>query len=90
MLTFEVDGGDAVEVNFDAAGRDELLRILTRLVPGDHEHLLTPSWGGGPLTEDFPNPDLSPVHKVTFQWIDDPEPVAHSATLTEQCRRSFS
>lgn len=47
MLTFEVDGGDAVEVNFDAAGRDELLRILTRLVPGDHEHLLTPSWGEG-------------------------------------------
>jgi hypothetical protein len=75
MLTFQVDGTDVVEVNFDAEGRDQLLRILTRLVPGDHEHLFTPSWGAGPLTEDFPNPDLSPVHKLSFQWIDDPVPV---------------
>jgi hypothetical protein len=76
MLTFEVDGGDVIEVNFDAAGRDDLLRVLTKLVPGDHDHLMTPSWGGDTLTEDFPNPDLSSVHKVTFQWVDELEPDA--------------
>ena len=71
MLTFEVDEGDVIEVNFDAKGREELIRVLTRLVPGDHEHLMTPSWGGDTLTEDFPNSDLTPVHQVNLQWIDE-------------------
>jgi hypothetical protein len=76
MLTFEVDGGDVIEVNFDAEGRDELIRVLTRLVPGDHEHLMTPGWGGDTLTEGFPNAEISRVHKVTFQWVDEPLPNA--------------
>jgi hypothetical protein len=69
MLTFECGEG-IVEVNLDASGLEDLLRVLERLRPGDHEHLFTPSWGGYPLTEDFANGDLVPVHQVTIQLID--------------------
>lgn len=75
MLTFEVDPAGEVEVNFDAAGREQLLFVLQRIALGDHDHLFTPSWGGDQmpehvtLSEQFPNPDLVPVHKVTFQFI---------------------
>lgn len=71
MLTFETDAAGSVEVNFDAEGRADLLAIIQRVQgPGDHEHVFTPAWGGDDLTEHFPNPDLAPIHKVTFQWVD--------------------
>lgn len=70
MLTFEYDEPGSLEVTFDAAGRDDLLRMIQHLVPGDHEHLSTPSWGGHQLTEAFPNPDLTPIHQATFAWVE--------------------
>lgn len=70
MLTFETDADGVLEVNFDAAGRDELVAIIQRVRPGDHEHVATPAWGGDSLTETFLNPDLTPIHQITFQWID--------------------
>jgi hypothetical protein len=54
MLTFEYEPDGVLEINVDAQGVRDLVDILARLQPGDHEHLSTASWGGYPLTEDFP------------------------------------
>lgn len=70
MLTIEYDPENVLEVSLDASGRDELVRVLTALQAGDHEHLFTPAWGGFPLTEDFQHPDLVPIHQVTIQMVD--------------------
>jgi hypothetical protein len=70
MLTFEYGPDNCVEIGVDAQGIQDLLEILQRLSPGDHEHLLTESWGGYPLSEEFPNADLVPIHKVTIQWYE--------------------
>lgn len=73
VLTVEYRPENVVEIKLDADGRVELIAILEKLTPGDHEHLMTPSWGGYPdqLTEEFPNSDLVSVHKVTIQWVDE-------------------
>ena len=70
MLTFEYGPNGVVEINLDAQGIQDLMSILRMLEPGDHEHLFTDAWGGYPLTEEFPNTDLVPIHKVTIQYID--------------------
>ena len=69
MLTFEYEPDNMLEVTLDAEGLEDLLRALSRLTPGDHEHLMTPAWGAYPLTGDFPNPDLIPIHKVTVTFV---------------------
>jgi hypothetical protein len=71
MLTFEYEPDNVLEVTLDAEGLQDLLLALSRLRPGDHEHLFTPAWGAYPLTEDFPNPDLTPIHKVTLTLVSD-------------------
>ena len=70
MLTFECDPQGAVEITVDADGLAELISILDRLEPGDHDHLSTSSWGGYPLTEEFPNGWPIPVHQVTVRHVD--------------------
>jgi len=69
MLTFEYGPNGVVEIAVDQDGIDDLIRVLRRLPPGDHEHLMTPSWGGYPLTEEFPNPDLTPIHQVNISHV---------------------
>jgi hypothetical protein len=71
LLTVECGDG-LVEVNVDAEGIAELISVLRRLAPGDHDHLFTGSWGGWQLTEEFPNTDLAPVHKLTIQFVEPP------------------
>ena len=71
MLTFEYDADSILEITFDADGLKDLMDILSKLQQGDHDHLSTHSWGGYPLTEDFPNPDLTPIHQVTVQYVGD-------------------
>jgi hypothetical protein len=56
-------------LNLDEAGRRNLMEILARLSPGDRDHLMTEAWGGYELTEEFPNPDLIPIHKLTIQLV---------------------
>jgi hypothetical protein len=73
MLTFEFDPDGILEVTCDEAGRVQLVSVLQRLVVGDHEHLSTPDWGGDTLTDTFPNPDLVPIHQVTFQVLSSEE-----------------
>ena len=67
FLTFEYDLEGGLEVTCDQEGRDYLIAVLARIASGDHEHLSTPAWGGDQLTDDFPNPDLAPIHQVTIQ-----------------------
>lgn len=73
-LTFEVDPDGALEVTFDEAGRQQLLSLLERMPPGEHDHLWTPSWGGDQvpellsLSEEFSNPELTPIHKVSLRF----------------------
>ena len=69
MLTFEYEPDNMLEVTLDAEGLEDLLLALSRLRPGDHHHLFTPAWGAYPLTEDFPNLDLIPIHKVTVSFV---------------------
>lgn len=71
MLTFEYEPDHMLEVTLDAEGMEDLLLALSRLTPGDHDHLFTPDWGTHPLTNDFPNPDLVPIHKVTISFVGD-------------------
>lgn len=54
MLRFEYNIQDtSVEIFMDAEGRDLLISRLQKLrVPGDHDHLMTPSWSGWELSED--------------------------------------
>ncbi|MCC7044372.1 MAG: immunity protein 32 [Acidobacteria bacterium] len=57
LLTIEVARTETptsveVAICFDDDGLDELVRLLSRLKGRrDHEHLMTPSWGGAELTE---------------------------------------
>jgi hypothetical protein len=67
FLTFEYDREGALEVTCDQDGRNYLITLLGRIASGDHEHLSTPAWGGDQLSEEFPNPDLAPIHQVTIQ-----------------------
>lgn len=75
-LTFEYGPANVLEITLDPDGLEELKEVLARLTVGDHEHLFTPSWGGYPLTEDFPNPDLEPIHQVTIS-LDEPRSDTH-------------
>ncbi len=54
LLTFELTKeGDCVEIHADPAGLKLLLGALEKVLrSGQHEHLMTPSWGGSELSED--------------------------------------
>jgi len=73
MLTVEYQPDNVIEIMLDDEGMTILMERLASLVPGDHVHLFTPAWGGEELTEDFPRPELIPVHQVTIQMIDEAE-----------------
>ncbi len=55
ILTFEVpQGGSQVEIHGNEEGLQELCRIIQRLLKAhgnEHEHLFTPEWGGGELSQ---------------------------------------
>ena len=68
MLTFEYNENDAtLEVFFDAQGRRQLISVLERIqAPGDHEHLMTPSWSGYELSEKVHSKDNKYLNMVTL------------------------
>lgn len=71
MLMFEYEPDAVLEITADVVGLQELQAILSRLEADDHEHLMTEAWGGHGLTEDFPNPNLVPIHQVTIDRVGD-------------------
>lgn len=71
MLTFEItEEGDEIEIHGDREGLVSLLRaISTVLESGDHDHLMSPSWGGKELAEEKQGETNDLVNKVSiYSW----------------------
>jgi hypothetical protein len=68
LLTFELSAsGDHMEIHGDIAGLRELSRTLERIIETrQHEHLMTPSWGGSELTEEVQGEGARLLNKVTI------------------------
>jgi hypothetical protein len=59
-----------VEIFLDCQGLQELVTQLGHLkTHGDHIHLLTESWGGGPLTEDKQVSANALVHHLRITYL---------------------
>ena len=73
MLTFEYEEEHGtLEIVCDEEGRDLLRRYIDWLkLPGDHEHLMTPSWSGSELTEELQStaPGRKLIHMVTIHLV---------------------
>lgn len=54
LLTFELtQTGDTVEIHADLVGLTRLIKTLQNVLErGEHEHLMTPRWGGAELSEE--------------------------------------
>ena len=68
MLTFEVVGDSELEIHGDAKGLESLMRTLSRVLETkEHEHLMTPAWGGNELGENAQRADAQLINKVTIR-----------------------
>jgi Immunity protein 32 len=68
LLTFEIVGDDEVEIHGDVEGLRDLIRSLTHVIEtGEHDHLMTPSWGGTELSEEPQKEGAKLVNKVTIR-----------------------
>lgn len=68
LLTFEVVGDGELEIHGNTEGLQALISSLRRVVEsGEHDHLMTPSWGGTELTEEPQKEGSRLVHKVTIR-----------------------
>ncbi|PJZ65557.1 hypothetical protein CH371_11490 [Leptospira wolffii] len=73
LLTFELSPErDLLDIHCDAAGLEQLILTLSRLRnKRDHEHLMTPSFGGNELSEDVQSNGSHLLHMVTIHnWND--------------------
>jgi hypothetical protein len=71
LLSFELSkDGDELNVHCDDAGLAKLLSVLSKLEEkAQHEHLMTPSWGGSELSEEPQAADSQLLNKVTIhKW----------------------
>jgi len=65
-------GRDSIEIHANEPGLQDLIEILLKLknsLPvksSEHEHLMTPSWGGMELTEEKQSKDSTLINKVTI------------------------
>jgi hypothetical protein len=68
ILTFELSAdGYQLDIHGDAAGLQDLLQKLQGVIRShNHEHLMTPSWGGDELTEETQGKDARLINKVTI------------------------
>ncbi len=73
LLTFEVaEDMDSIEIHANQQGLQDLIDRLLRLknsLPGkssEHEHLMTPAWGGTELTQEKQGKDNTLINKVTI------------------------
>ena len=73
MLTIQYEADNVLEIFCDDEGRDRLVEVLGRLSVGDHDHLMTPAWGGYEISEEFPVAGLTPIHKVTISLVAGPD-----------------
>jgi len=67
MLSFEYQPDGIVEIFMDDAGKEQLLAVLSRMRQnGDHEDLMTVSWGAGELEQTTHKPENTVVNMVTI------------------------
>lgn len=68
FLTFECDSErEQVEIYANKAGLECLIKTLCSLRDNDsndHEHLMSPEWGGAELSVESQNPQFSLIHHV--------------------------
>ncbi len=71
-VTFEYNSDEEkLEIHGSASALKELARLIHDLAErgSDHEHLMTPSWGGAELAEDRQGKSNELVHHVkVFCW----------------------
>ncbi len=67
ILTFELlEGKDQLELHCNEEGLVLLIECLTKVLrTGEHEHLMTSSWGGSELTEEAQGIGNQLINKVT-------------------------
>lgn len=75
ILTFELSAdGDELEIHGDITGLKDLSRVIQRAIDAhEHEHLMTPSWGGNELTEECQGKSSRLINKVTIHIWDNTE-----------------
>jgi hypothetical protein len=73
LLTFELaEEMDAIEIHVNQQGLQDLIDRLLKLKKSlngsssEHEHLMTPNWGGAELTEEKQGKDSTLINKVTI------------------------
>lgn len=71
LLTFEISpDGDELDIHCDIEGLKYLAKVLSKLEnEPDHEHMMTPKWGGTELSEEKQAEDTKLLNKVTIhRW----------------------
>lgn len=70
LLTFEVNEDcDQIEIHGNQEGFLELIEALNRVMSGSqHEHLMTPAWGGIELSEERQGEAGRLINKVTVHF----------------------
>lgn len=67
MLSFEQTQDGTIEIFMDDTGKKFLLAVVGRIRNnGDHEHLMTISWGAGELDEVTHDPKNTIINMVTI------------------------
>lgn len=69
LLTFELtEDGSQLEIHGNEEGLRDLTNVLSRvLTTGDHDHLMTPAWGGTELTEEKQGEKNALINMVTIR-----------------------
>jgi len=70
LLSFELSqDNDELDIHCDEEGLIRLKQALSNLQSSQHEHLMTPSWGGSELSEQAQSSGSSLLNKVTIhKW----------------------
>lgn len=72
LLSFELSKNkDELDIHLNEEGLSRLIELLLRFKKHgyQHEHMMTPSWGGNELSEEQQALDSSLLNKVTFhKW----------------------
>lgn len=69
LLTFELtEDGDEIEIHGDRDGLLSLIAMLKKVVDySEHEHLMTPSWGGAELSDEKQGERNTLINKVSIR-----------------------
>ncbi len=72
LLNFElINQADELNIHCSENGLKRLIKILNQVLEArEHEHLMTPSWGGKGLTEEKQGKDSTLLNKVTVHLWD--------------------